>query len=374
MFNILILGGYGNFGARIARSLANESGLRLIVAGRDVRKARLLGNELKEHGASSEIDAVSVDQSASNLAEQIAALKVQLMIHTAGPYQGQNYQVATACLHAGANYLDLADGREFVAGIGALDDIAREKDLLVVSGASTLPALSSAVVDALKARFSRIDSIDIGVAPGQRTQRGLATLQGVLSYCGKPFRVWEKGGWKEAFGWQGMQVFSYPDLGRRLLLRCNVPDLELFPGYYAPTDRVRFDAALELFINQIAFWTLSWLARVGVVRAPDRLAPLLLRAGHFLDRFGSDTGGMHVRLRGIDPAGKALVVTWLLTAKQGSGPEIPVIPAIVLAKKLAKGNLKLRGAHPCLSMISLAEFMSAVRHLPIDTQIVEALA
>mgnify|MGYP003604849530 CR=1 FL=1 len=38
----LVLGGYGNFGARIVRALAGDAAIQLVVAGRDVQRARAL--------------------------------------------------------------------------------------------------------------------------------------------------------------------------------------------------------------------------------------------------------------------------------------------------------------------------------------------
>ena len=43
----------------------------------------------------------------------------------------------------------------FVAGIAALDAEARNAGVLVVSGASTVPAVSAAVVDAFRAGICR---------------------------------------------------------------------------------------------------------------------------------------------------------------------------------------------------------------------------
>ena len=371
IFNVLILGGYGNFGARIARSLARERRFRLIIAGRNPDKARDFCEELRRLGPTVDVDAQRLDQMDARLDHGIAASGASLVIHTSGPYQGQDYRVARACISAGVNYIDLADGRDFVAGIRTLDAAARDRNVLVVSGASTLPALSSAVVDTLKSKFSRLDVIEMSIAPGQRAERGLATLQAVLTYCGKPFRAWEGGQWREVYGWQGMRTFRYPGLGWRALLRCDVPDLALFPDHYRPTRTVRFDAALELFVAQLGFWCLSWLSRAGVIKSPERLAPAFFQIGQVMDLFGSDVGGMHVRLAGLDQTGKALTATWFLTARSGCGPEIPSIPAVILAKKLASQNPGLHGAQPCLSMFTLDEFNAAVRHLPIESQVLE---
>ena len=69
-----------------------------------------------------------------------------LVIHAAGPFQGADYRVAELCLDLGAHYLDLADARDFVADIGRLDDEARRRGLMVASGVSSTPAITSAMI------------------------------------------------------------------------------------------------------------------------------------------------------------------------------------------------------------------------------------
>lgn len=53
--------------------------------------------------------------------------------------------MARACIALGCHYVNLADARAFVAGIDALDADARSGNVLVVSGASSVPCLTSAV-------------------------------------------------------------------------------------------------------------------------------------------------------------------------------------------------------------------------------------
>ena len=364
-FRLLVLGGYGHFGGRICRALGNDA--TLIVAGRDAHKAQQAARAL---GTAHE--GVALDYTATDLAQRLRALRVNAVVHTCGPFQGQNYHVAQACIAAGAHYLDLADGRDFVAGIGigistsALDAAARAADVLVVSGASTLPALSSAVIDEYIGHFARLDTIDISIAPGQQTPRGVATLEAVLSYCGKPFTVWEAGRWQTAYGWQDVHAATYPEFGRRWLARCDVPDLALFPQRYAGVQRVRFDAGLEVKLGQIAFWLLAGLVRVGVIADASRYARQLQATGRHFDRLGSDTGGMHVGLGGMDADGQPMRVDWHLVARRGHGPEIPCVPAIVLARKLAAGTLTARGATPCMGLMSLTEFAEAVARAQLD--------
>ena len=225
MHTVLVLGGYGNFGAYICRALVQDANIRLLIAGRDEKKARRFAAEI----GLSERQGMALDAEVTSLARQLAALEVDTVIHTAGPFQQQDYRVAQACIDAGCHYLDLADGRDFVAGIGKLDAAAHLAGVLVASGASSVPALSSAVVDYFLPEFSRLDSIQHAIVSGAKTP-GLATLRAVLSYCGKPFMRLENGLWKGVFGWQELQRRHYPaPIGNRWLGNCDVPDLVVFP-------------------------------------------------------------------------------------------------------------------------------------------------
>ena len=363
-YRVLVLGGYGHFGGRICRALAAESNIALIIAGRNAGAARAFAQMLPA-AARARGECAALDHASPQFARALAALKPDLVIHTSGPFQGASYAVAQAAINAGAHYIDLADAREFVACIGALDEAARGANVLVVSGASTLPALSAAVIDANLHEFQTLEAVEISIAPGQRTPRGAATIAAVLSYCGKPFRALQDGQWRTAHGWMDLHHHCYPRFGCRWLARCDVPDLELFPGRYPALRTMRFDAALEITLLQMGLWMLAALARWGPVRDWGAQAPLFLRMARAFDWMGSDVGGMHVEMRGIGGDGKPKTVVWNLTARRGHGPEIPCIAAIVLARKLAYGELNERGAMPCMGLMTLEDFGAAVAQLDI---------
>ena len=228
---ILVLGGTGHFGARICRRLADISGSEIIVTSRDQFRAEVLADELAERRPGSVISALALDQESADFEAELRAIAPFAVIHTAGPYQGQDYRVAHACIEARSHYIDLADGREFVTEFESLHDMALDADVLLVSGASTLPGLSSAVIGEFREKFSQIKSIEMSIAPAQRTPRGLGTVSAVLSYCGRPFQALVDGRWRMMYGWQDLRRQHYPVLGRRLSSACDVPDLELLPRF-----------------------------------------------------------------------------------------------------------------------------------------------
>lgn len=352
MMKTLVLGGYGNFGARICRALAPSPDVELLVGGRDLERATAFAQTLGGHARGVRVDAQSPD-----LAQGLGDLGADLVIHTAGPFQNQDYRVPQAVAAAGAHYIDLADGRRFVCDFPAALDVAfRSAGRTAVTGASTVPALSSAVVDHLTAGWQSIHSIDICIAPAQGAPRGEATLAGVLAYCGEPIRVWQHGQWTEQPGWANPVKVQFARMKPRRGALCDIPDLELFPARYAGVQSVMFRAALEVGLAQQAFAFMAFMHRVGVLPAPQKLAPLLHSAGRVFDALGTALGGMVVRVTGTDAEGKAARRAWHIASDDNHGPEIPCMAAILLARRLARGDALPVGAHACAGLLTLSEF------------------
>ena len=342
---VVVIGGLGNFGARISRRLSLEPALEIIATGRHAREVKGIGTA----------KVVTLDTGGDDFVENIKRLKPDLVIHCAGPFQGQDYRVALASLASGGNYIDISDGREFVAGfVDAVGPAALAAGRFAITGASTLPALSSAVVDYLKSSFACMHAIDIVIAPGQQAPRGIATMAAVLGYAGKPFPWWQDGAWRQVHGWQELKREHFP-FGSRLAAACDVPDLALLPSRYPEVKTVAFRAALEVCVQHIALWLLAAVKRIGVPLPIAQWAPSLNRVGDWLNRFGSATGGMTVRILGLDPAGKEIAKTWELIAEDNHGPEIPCMAAVLLAIKSGREGLP-SGARVCMGLLNLKDF------------------
>lgn len=359
---VLVIGGYGNFGSYIARALAPDPEIRLLIGGRSSAKAEAFASGL-DPANPAEGHVIDID---ADLAAALGRIAPDIVVHTTGPFQQQDHRVARACIEQGCHYLDLADARDFVMTIGELDAAAKAAGVLVVSGASSVPCLTAAVVDHYRPSFARMERIDYGISAAQQTNRGLATTSAVLSYVGKPFTRLSGGRMEQVHGWQDSHAVRYPELGWRLFGNCDIPDLELFPDRYPEVRDVRFAAGHELKVLHAGTWTLGWLVRSGLVRSLDSYAEPLLRLAFMFDRFGSSRSGFHMFLSGEGPGGTPKNVRFFIVARSGHGPYIPCMPAILLARKLARGEVERRGATPCVDLIALDEYLRALEGLDIS--------
>lgn len=347
---VVLIGAAGVFGSRMARRLCGDPRFEVILAGR--RRAAL--DTLVDALGASRACIATLDVEAADLSTTLARLHPQLVIHAAGPFQNRDYRVAEACLDCNSDYIDLADGRAFVSGIRCLNARAMRAGRLVVSGASSVPALSSAVVDALAPKFDTLDSIEHAISPGNRTPRGDATVASILGYCGRPIRIWRNGEWRVAHGWMDGKRQKFP-FGVRRVGVCEVPDLELFPQRYPGVRTVVFRAGLELPLLQAGIWCASALVRLGLIKKLTTHAHALRRISERFIGLGSDVGGMVVEVCGKGRDGSPLRLRWWLVADAGEGPDVPVTPAVVLARELADRRLTTKGAQPCLGLLGLGQ-------------------
>jgi saccharopine dehydrogenase-like NADP-dependent oxidoreductase len=360
MRNVVVLGGYGNFGKRIVENLACIENITIFIAGRTLSKSSALVESLKDT-ASASLNPLVIDIFAEDFKEQLAAISPFLVIHTSGPFQGQDYRVPKACIECGAHYIDLADDRRFVCDIGELDNQAKEKGVLIVSGASSVPGLSSAVVDSYQNQFSAIESIALAIAPGNKAERGLATVEAILSYTGHPLNVFKQGRWQNVYGWMDSKRNDFGGfVGKRHLANVDVPDLELFPSRYSVTQQVSFQAGLEVSFLHLTMVGMAYLSKIGLVKNWAPLSKAIVSASNVFLPLGSDKGAMEARICGKDNDGNAKQVKWTLYAPKGNGPYIPTLSTIILARKLlcADGNnSKVEyGAKPCVGLLQLSDF------------------
>jgi hypothetical protein len=360
---VLILGAFGTFGRLITDSLARSTDLPIIAAGRHLPEV------LPQFRA--DIRALAIDGNDLNAAV-LEGLGPALVIDAVGPFQTRDRNLAKACIQLGIHYLDLADGRDFVRNVCALDSAAAARNVLVVSGASTLPALSSAVIENLAGAFSKVEEIDIGIAPGYLGPRGLATIRSVLGYAGRGIPVWHQAKMGRAWGWGESTRHRYPPpVGRRNLSLIDVPDTDLLPLRFPTLRQLSIRAGHEVPLVHHALRLLAVLVRIGLIGNLAGHARLLQRAAAWFDPFGSNNGAMHVRLRGRGRDGSSQSRTWTLVAENGDGPRIPTLAAILLTKKLLHvpgyDPILLRGAAPASELLTLREFEHEWRSLAIRT-------
>ena len=361
---VLVIGGTGAFGARLCDLLARD-GHGVTVAGRN-----------------GGVDAATVTIAPKGVAQEFPFLRFDrngsldgldgfdVVVDAAGPfhaYGGDPYRVARAAIGVGAHYFDLCDNADFCQGISALDDVARAAGVCVYSGMSSVPAISSAVVDALRGGQSPL-SIETAILPGNKAPRGRSVVESILDQAGRPYGEQQGGGMVTRRSWSQPRWY---DLGTftRQGWRIEVPDQRLFPDHFK-CPNVSFRAGLELGVMRYGLGAFSWLrSKLGFGLRPWMVSTMMLGA-KVLAPFGTDRGGMVVDvvvLQGADNIRKS----WVMRAQSGDGPYTPAIAVRAACRDLAALPI---GAGPAVSVVPLELIEACFDDLDIVTKVKSSAA
>lgn len=363
-----MLGATGLFGAHLARALITSDDYQIHCAGRSTTK---LNAFCTVHGGK----ALTLNRDDPAQVNAIfSKVKPFAVIDCAGPFQcygDSPYKFAQSVINAGAHYLDIADAPDFVEGIAALDALAKSKGVIALSGASTTPALSSAVCDKAAKAYHKLHSIEISILPGNKTDRGLSVMRAILSQVGQPFKTYFNGNMHRCYGWddtckKSLHVDGIAPISKRLAALVHTPDVTLFPNRYA-VKTVIARAGLEFRLFHRALQLLRWLPRLRVLKNLEFLSPLLLTMASWFKHIGSDNGGMTVEILGQRVDGTFEQWKWDLIAPDGHGPKIPTQPVVVVLAKLVRNEI-YPGARPCIGLISLSELEDSMKKFDVVTQ------
>lgn len=359
MTRVLLLGGYGGFGGRIAQRLA-AAGHEVLVAGRSIEKARVFC------GQTPGFIPLALDR--SQIAAALEEHRPDMVVDASGPFQAMDYAIPTACIAAGVHYVDIADGRDFVCGIQALNDGAKAADVVILSGASSVPALSGAAVRHLAKGMDRVRAVEMAISASNKATAGPAVSAAILGQVGQPIRIWRGQRWAQAFGWREMRSARFqcagtgPITGRNVAL-VDVPDLALLPERLAGRPAVSFRAGTELRFQNWALWLASWLVRARFIKTLTPVARILHPLQSLTRSLGSDRSAMVVRLFG-DVAGKRVERRWTLIADQGDGPEIPTLSVTPIIARILSGQ-EAAGARDAGEALRLTDYANVFGKLAI---------
>ena len=359
---VLILGGYGAFGGRLAHLLCDEPRVHLVIAGRSCAKADAFCAALPGKAARTP---AAVDRD-GDVAVAIAAQRPDIVVDASGPFQAYGrdpYRVVRAALAIGAHYLDLADGSEFVRNIIEVDAAAKGADRFVLTGASSFPVLHAAVLRHLARGVATVESSTVGIAPVPYAGVGSTVMRAIAGYAGKPLRLLRDGRPSTGYALCETRRFTIAPPGRVPLAPLtyslvDVPDLEALALVRPEIQSVWAGAAPTPAFLHWCLRVLAHCVRLHLVPSLAPLAPAMHRVAN-ATKLGEQRGGMFVEMRGLRADGVPVTRSWHLVAEGEDGPNIPSMAAEILVRRVLEGNAPAPGARAAVHEIELAEYERA---------------
>ena len=372
---VLIIGGYGVFGGRLVELLEDDDRLTLLVAGRSLASARKYCEGRPKAAAA--LVPTLFDRTSDD-ASQLAALEVRVVVDASGPFQaygGSRYRLIEQCVACKVNYLDLADGSDFVAGIAKFDTAARAAGVYVLSGVSSFPVLTAAVVRRLSSGIQTIQSIRGGIAPSPYAGVGLNVIRAIASYSGKKVPLKRRG--RNTTGCPFTESMRFviavpgriPLQSKRFSL-VDVPDLRALAELWPEATDVWMGAGPVPVPLHWALTSFAWLVRIRLLPNLSWMAGAM----HFVTnhlRWGEHRGGMFVEVAGRSVNAERIVREWHLLAEGDDGPLIPSMAVQAVIRKMLAGEPPPAGARTAIGDVDLSDYEALFARRTIYTGVRE---
>ena len=353
---ILILGGYGVFGGRLAELLSDIPTIELLICGRDISRAEAF---CRRYTGRAHALPLALDR--ADIAAGLLTHRPDLVVDASGPFQdygSERYGVISACIAAGIDYLDFADAADFVFGVSAFDARARQAGVFVLSRVSSFPVLTAAVLREM-AKTMDIVSVEGGIAPSPYAGIGLNVMRAVVGYAGAPVKLRRGRATFHGVGLGESMRFTIAVPGRLPLRNLrfslvDVPDLQVLPPEHPTLTDIWMGAGP---VPESLHRMLNLLARSRAALTLPSLQPFsrLFYAVLNRMRFGEHRGGMFVRARGLAD-GRAAERSWHLLAEGDDGPYIPSMAIEAVVRKWLARDRPAAGARSGVRALELADY------------------
>lgn len=346
--DILLVGGYGVVGRRIAARLAPLFPGQVVIAGRDERRADDLCRELGQGSRARRIDV-------GNVAAISAALDG---VHTVMTCVAQSeMHLLRTCIARGVAYTDIAPRLAFWQGAEEMDAEARRTGARIILGAGLSPGISNMMAARMAKDVGRVDSVETAILLSLGDEYGPDSLHHVLEAVTQPFTVLRAGHRLPAVPFsEGARVVFPTPLGARTAHLFPWSDVVYHPKTLGAQTSVGRFALEPAWAGRLASVLVRagarrWLKRPGFSRGNRRAIDRLKRiyAGH--DHFALV----------VTVEGGGRVMTMSLAGRHQA--DATVAGAAELARALAAGEVERAGVWLPEEVISPERFFDALAAL-----------
>jgi short subunit dehydrogenase-like uncharacterized protein len=213
--NVLIVGGYGQVGQVVARTIAPWFPDRVIVAGRSQTRADALAEGIG-HGVRGRAFDVAHDNGALDLGD------VDWVVVC---IDQDDSSFAARCLASGVNYIDITARESSIAAFERLDSVARKGGTTGILSVGVCPGLTNLLAAYAARQFDTITQADLLVMFGSGDSHGPAAIEWTLDNLGRRFLVFQNGELHEVTSFGEYQNVHFPgDSRQRRAYRFNFPD------------------------------------------------------------------------------------------------------------------------------------------------------
>ena len=370
---ILILGGYGNTGRPLARLLLQESGAHLVVAGRNLDKAKQFSGELSHLFPGNRVKAVRVDAS-DPLSLRQAFEGIDLVVVASSTTQYVRL-VATAAVKAGVDYLDIQYSSQKITTLQSLAGEIQQAGRCFITDGGFHPGLPAFMVRYAAQLFDYLESARVGSVI-QQDWRSLqvdnSTVEELVELINDfEMLIYKAGKWKKV---SLLSTADYlrmdfgPVFGKRYCAPMMLEEMRKLPEMVPTlTDTGFYVGSFNWFVD----WVIMPIALIAMKISPQlALKPMGIWMYWGLKAFSKPPFGTMLRVEaGGRKEGKSKNIA--VTISHPDGYLFTAIPVAACLLQYLDGSIVKPGLWLQAHIVEPNRFMRDMQHMGITINTIE---
>lgn len=247
---ILIIGGYGTVGSIIANHLTKAYPNKVIIAGRNIKKAKKLSSQLNNLAIPYEFDV-------SNISSLEILKNVRLVIMC---IDQKNNDFVETCINHKINYIDITANQKLIEKFEKLNAKAKEKETSVILSVGLAPGITNLLAKHCINKIPDAKNIEILILLGLGEKHGDSAYQWTLENIHKKYAIQINGAEKNVKSFTNPKTTNL--LGKRTFYYFNFSDQHsLAKTTNVPTVKTRLAFDSKFFTKLIAI-----LSKTGITK------------------------------------------------------------------------------------------------------------
>lgn len=280
--NILIIGGYGEVGGKIAKLLLQSYPNRIWIAGRNIEKAKDFCVQHKNL-----VRPLQLDVSEKVHPEQLENVALVIMC-----LEQKDTAFAQLCLNEGISYIDITASYTFLKKLEALHSLAVQKHSTAIFSVGMAPGLTNLMAMHAARQLSSLEKMHISILLGAGDTHGTAAILWILQQLNKPFSSYNN---QKVANFTNKRTVKFKKIGKRSVYQFNFSDQHTltkhFPSISIVT-RLGFDVEpLNKFVSFLQKSRIACLLKFNGIQI--LLASLIQKI-----KIGSDVCGIQIEAIG----------------------------------------------------------------------------
>lgn len=248
MKTILLLGGYGRIGSRIAPWLLRQTDASLVVAGRHREEADHLATRLNREVPGQRVTTVAADAARAD-SLRAAFRNVDLVLDCTST-AWHTEQIARAALAGSVDYLEYHFSSKVLPTLRPLAPEIKRSGRCFIAQAGFHPGLLAPLVRFVAPRFALYHKAAVGMVmnfTSMAYRESAAEFAEEVGAC--RYTLWRQGKWQKA-GWRDRRKFDFgPGFGVRTCVPMEFEELRALSGRYGLRKLGGYVAGFNWFVD-----------------------------------------------------------------------------------------------------------------------------